>query len=87
MQEAKLHHITDETLKVYVNLKDRTEKESIDPLSSITSALAKCEKSETAFIRCDFSPLPDDSWRSGTRAKIIENHSLPTFLKPFLLAH
>jgi hypothetical protein len=38
------HHTLD-TLKLYVNLKDRTEKESVDPLSSLTSALTKIPKS------------------------------------------
>lgn len=33
-----------ETIKLYVNMKDRTEKESVDPLSSLTSALAKVGK-------------------------------------------
>jgi len=32
MQEAKLYHLDTESLKLYANLKDRTEKEGIDPL-------------------------------------------------------
>lgn len=87
MQEARQHHITAEMIKLYVDLKDRTEKEVIDPLSSITSALSKCEKSETAFFRCDFSPLADKSWRLGIRAKIIENHLFPNWMKVSLLEH
>jgi hypothetical protein len=48
---------------MYANLKDRTEKEGIDPLSSLTAALAKSERTETTFIRIDFSPVPDKRWR------------------------
>jgi hypothetical protein len=63
IQEAAMHHIESETLKIYVSLKDRTEKETIDPLSSITSALAKAEKHTTTFVRVDFQPLADHLWR------------------------
>jgi hypothetical protein len=63
IQEARLTHIDGETLKLYVSMKDRTEKESIDPLSSLTSALSKCKREDTAFIRIDFAPLPDHAWR------------------------
>jgi Helicase HerA, central domain len=87
MQEARLAHIDSETLKLYVSMKDRTEKESIDPISSLTSALSKCRRGDTAFIRVDFAPLPDHSWREGSQKKIIEIHLLPTFAKVVLLQH
>lgn len=64
IQEASLYHLDDTTLKLYANLKDRTEKESIDPLSPITSTLIKYEKSQRAFVRVDFVPLYDNRWRS-----------------------
>jgi hypothetical protein len=63
IQEARLAHIDSDTLKLYVSMKDRTEKESIDPISSLTSALSKCCRGDTAFIRVDFAPLPDHAWR------------------------
>jgi len=63
VQEATLDHITSDTLKIYMSLKDRTEKETIDPLSSITSALAKAEKHTTTFVRVDFQPIADHLWR------------------------
>lgn len=85
LQEAKLSHISGDTIKLYANLKDRTEKESIDPLSSITSVLSKSAKNETAFFRVDFSPLSDHDWREHTAQSIIENHKLPDFAKIFLL--
>ncbi len=68
-------------------MKDRTEKESIDPLSSITGALTKYDKTETAFIRVDFTPLVDTSWRENGPKKIIESHMIPNFLKAFLLSY
>ena len=40
------HHSLD-TIKLYANMKDRTEKDSVDPLSSLTSALSKIPKEET----------------------------------------
>lgn len=80
-------HIDSETLKLYVSMKDRTEKESIDPISSLTSALSKCRREDVGFIRVDFSPLPDNSWRTGNYKKIIENHLLPNFAKAILLEY
>lgn len=47
VRSLHLHHHGLDTIKLYVNLKDRTEKESIDPLSSLTSALVKIPKNET----------------------------------------
>lgn len=44
VRDVALAHNSLDTLKLYANLKDRTEKESIDPLSSLTSALSKVPK-------------------------------------------
>lgn len=63
IQEASLAHIQGETLKLYANLKDKTEKEAIDPLSSITSALSKYPRNDTCFIRVDFTPMRDEAWK------------------------
>ncbi len=87
MQEAKLHHLDTETLKLYANLKDRTEKEGIDPLSSLTASLVKSDKSETAFIRVDFCPLFDHRWREGGALQVLQSHMIPTFLKAWILAY
>ncbi len=87
IQEARLSHISGDTIKLYANLKDRTEKESIDPLSSITSVLAKSTKNETVFFRVDFSPISDYDWREHTEREIIESHKIPDFMKIFLLSH
>lgn len=87
LQQAGLSCISGNTIKLYVSLKDRTEKESIDPLSSITSVLAKSKKEETVFFRVDFSPIPDSDWRKNTKRSIIENRSIPNFIKLFLLSN
>ncbi len=87
VQEARLSHISPDTIKLYANLKDRTEKESIDPLSSITSVLSKSVKDETVFLRIDFSPLSDHEWREHSGKAIIESPRLPDILKLFLLAN
>lgn len=87
IQEARLAHIDSETLKLYVSMKDHTEKESIDPLSSLTSALSKCKREDSAFIRIDFAPIPDSDWREGSHKKIIETHLLPTFAKVWCLRY
>ena len=86
VQEAQLSHISGDTIKLYANLKDRTEKEGIDPLSGITSVLAKSAKTETVFLRVDFSPLSDHDWREHTERAIIEMH-IPDFAKVFLLSN
>lgn len=46
VRKVVLSHHDTSTLKLYVNLKDRTEKDSIDPLSSLTSALVKIPKGD-----------------------------------------
>lgn len=73
-----------ESIKLYANLKDKTEKESVDPLSAITSALSKTPKNETAFFHVDFSPLPDHAWRTPEKIRILQS-GLPDFFKRFLL--
>jgi Type IV secretion-system coupling protein DNA-binding domain len=87
IQEARLSELSKNTLKLYVNLKDRTEKESIDPLSSITAALTKCKRDEIGFVRIDFVPLRNKLWRTGTAKKIMENSHIPVMIKSWLLAH
>ena len=86
-QEARLAHVSGDTIKLYANLKDRTEKESIDPLSSISSVLAKSPKDETVFFRVDFAPLSDHAWREHTERAIIESTRIPDIAKVFLLAN
>lgn len=99
VQKAMIADLSDKMLKLYISLKDRTEKESIDPLSPMTSILSHAEKNETAFFRFDFSPVEDDKFRSDSAQKIITSKYsnkikyllleygiwIKIFLSPFLL--
>lgn len=98
-QKATLSSLSADMLKLYVNLNDRTEKESIDPLSPMTSILSHAQKSEAAFFRFDFSPVEDEKFRSPNAQKIIASKKsdrtkvlllnygiwIKIFLSPFLL--
>lgn len=59
-------------LKTYTQLKDKSEKETIDPLSSLTSSLAKCRKQDVVVTQFCFTPIVDDTWKSK---KFIKIHS------------
>ncbi|MBP6981586.1 DUF87 domain-containing protein, partial [Candidatus Gracilibacteria bacterium] len=85
VRKVKLAHHDEKTLKLYVNLKDRTEKDSIDPLSSLTSSLVKIPKGDIGGIVIDFSPLDDHIWRTENKKMILSSHIIPHFFKPFLL--
>ncbi len=61
-------------LKIYTDLKDRSEKETIDPLSSITSALAKATKETPLLLQVCFSPVLDSYWKSPHRVEIFLSH-------------
>ncbi len=84
-REAKLDHMGLDTLKLYVNMKDRTEKDSIDPLSSLTSALTKLRKEDIGAFIIDFAPLHDHVWRTEDKKTLLSTHLLPSFLKSKLL--
>ncbi len=85
-QEAHLDKISNKIIKLYVNLKDRTEKETIDPLSPITSVLSHSGKDEISFFRVDFSPLEDDRFRDEKSQKIIASN-ISDRRKIFQLSH
>jgi hypothetical protein len=72
-------------IKIYTDLKDRSEKETIDPLSSITSALAKASKEEPLLLQVCFSPILDSEWKSEHALHIL-NSRRPKWLKQFLLS-
>ena len=86
IQEAHLDKINDKNIKLYVNLKDRTEKETIDPLSPITSVLSHSAKDEISFFRVDFAPLEDKKFRSEWAQKVISADS-SNFKKILTLQH
>ncbi len=70
-------------LKIYTDLKDRSEKETIDPLSSITSALSKATKDTPLLLQVCFSPIPDSYWKSLDRVEIFLSHR-PQWIKKLL---
>ena len=71
-------------IKIYTNLKDRSEKETIDPLSSITSAVTKATKDEFACMQVVFSPIYDASWKSERIVEILTSHR-PKWMKKLLV--
>lgn len=87
VEYSRLSEISQNTIKLYINLDDRTEKEVIDPLSSVSSVLAKTPKNDTAFFRVDFAPIADTSWRTGMAQNIITSSHIPAFFKQFLLSN
>ncbi len=81
-----LHHHDLDTIKLYVNMKDRTEKDSVDPLSSLTSALVKIPKSEVGGFIIDFEPVHDHLWRTESKKSLLTSKYIPNFLKLPLLS-
>lgn len=69
--QAEMANYSLETIKLYTTLKDKTEKESVDPLSSLTSALSKVPKNDIAFFHINFSPIPDSVWRTDDKIAIL----------------
>jgi hypothetical protein len=57
-------------IKIYSQFKERTEKESVDPYSSLTSALAKAIKKETLVIQINFTPLLDAEWKDDKKVQL-----------------
>lgn len=60
-------------IKLYTNLKDKTEKESVDPLSSLTSALSKTPRDDISLFHISFSPVPDSYWRTEEKIGILSS--------------
>ena len=81
-----LHHHDLDTIKLYVNLKDRTEKDSIDPLSGLTSALVKIPKGEIGGFIIDFVPVHDHLWRTESKRALLTSHLIPNIWKLPLLS-
>jgi hypothetical protein len=84
-KEIKIAHHSLETIKLYVNLKDRTEKESVDPLSSVTSALAKVPRDQIGACIIDFAPIHDYIWRDGSRHHIWHSPLIPDSFRMHVL--
>jgi hypothetical protein len=72
-------------IKIYTNLKDRSEKETVDPLSSITSAISKAKKDEFTAFQVVFSPVYDADWKSEKQVSVLLSKR-PKWLKKILLS-
>ncbi len=72
-------------IKIYTDFKEKSEKESVDPFSSITSALQKGGKDDTKIIQIRFSPIHDSEWKDPKKIAIITG-DLPKWLKKAYLS-
>lgn len=82
--QAKLATYSLNIIKLYTNLKDKTEKESVDPLSSLTSALSKTPKNDISLFHINFSPVPDAYWRTESKLAILGSDA-PNWKKRVLM--
>lgn len=72
-------------IKIYTDFKEKSEKESVDPFSSITSALQKGGKDDIKLIQVRFSPIHDTAWKSPKKIAILTSH-YPKWLKKAYLS-
>lgn len=72
-------------IKIYTDFKEKSEKESVDPFSSITGALQKGGKNDTKLIQVRFSPIADTVWKDPKKIAIITSDS-PKWLKKAYLS-
>jgi hypothetical protein len=72
-------------IKIYTDFKEKSEKESVDPFSSITGALQKGGKHDTKLIQIRFSPIHDKIWKDPKKIEIITSDS-PKWLKKAYLS-
>lgn len=71
-------------IRIYTSFKDRTEKESIDPFSSITSAIVSGNNG-VRMLQVNFCPAADREWKSD-RIRAIAASGYPKFIKKILLS-
>lgn len=72
-------------IKIYTDFKEKTEKESIDPFSSITSALQKGDKNNTKVFQINFMPIHDSKWKDPKQIDVINSH-YPKWVKELFLS-
>jgi len=72
-------------IKIYTDFKEKSEKESVDPFSSITGALQKGGKGDTKCIQIRFSPIADITWKDPKKIAIFTSPS-PKWLKKVYLS-
>lgn len=72
-------------VKIYSDFKERSEKETVDPLSSITGSLAKSGNSDVTVFQTVFRSAHDDEWKSPKIIAVLTGKS-PKFIKKLLLS-
>lgn len=72
-------------IKIYTDFKEKSEKESVDPFSSITGALQKGGKNDTKLIQVRFSPIHDTAWKDPKKIAILTS-DLPKWLQKAYLS-
>jgi|SaaInlStandDraft_7_1057024.scaffolds.fasta_scaffold01954_5 hypothetical protein len=73
-------------IKSFTELQEEASKETVDPFSSITSALSRTGKYTLNTFQINFTPIPNRSWKkwlSNTIKVLMSNY--PNFLKKILL--
>ncbi len=71
-------------IKIYTDFKEKSEKESVDPFSSITSALQKGGKNDIKLIQVRFSPIHDTAWKDPKKIAILTSHYPKWLQKAYL---
>ena len=72
-------------IKMYTAFKDKSEKEGIDPHSSLTSALLRGKKWEVSLYQVHFSPVIDRYWKDEKKIEKLLSHDLPHWYKHVLV--
>lgn len=74
-------------IKSFTELQEEASKDTIDPFSSITSALSKSGKYTLNTFQINFVPIKDKSWKNNSEKvlKILWS-KYPEWLKDFLLS-
>lgn len=82
--EAELEKDYIKPVKIYTDFKERSEKETVDPLSSLTSVLST-SLSEVAAFQIIFRPLHESQWKSPAMIAILTS-KYPKAIKKLLLS-
>lgn len=85
ISELKLAKEYIHPIKIYAEFKDRSEKETVDPLSSLSSALSKADKKEQVVFQVNFSPILDSEWKDEHVIEILSSKR-PKWMKKILLS-
>ncbi len=72
-------------VKIYSDFKERSEKETVDPLSSITGSLAKSANADVTVFQTVFRSAHDDEWKSPKIISVLTGKS-PKIVKKLLLS-